>query len=309
MKCNILVAAVCAVLALCSFQTASAVIVAGNNNQSVNGTAGSVPSGFNYWPNVGSYGSGTNVYLGNGWAITANHLSSSTTTINGITYTVDQTSVLTNPNDSTLTDLKMLHLQIDNAHPAPSVAVPDIASSSPAQNDLILDIGRGRDRSSAFSQTYNSTFSGPTPLAYTGYALSAAQDMRWGNNLVSSASTQYIGYGVGGTAPFVASFISDFTQFGGQSSEFQLTPGDSGGGVFRQVAGVWQLTGINLAEGIFANQDPFTSAVFGDASYMADLSGYRSQIMTFVPEPSSLALAGCAAAVALLATARRRFRR
>jgi hypothetical protein len=309
MKCNILLAAVCAVLALSSYRTASAVIVAGDNNQSVNGTAGSVPSGFNYWAAVGSFGSGTSVYVGNGWALSANHLSSSTTTINGITYTIDQTSVLTNPNDSSPTDLQMLHLQIDNSHPLPAVFVPDIASSSPAQNDLILDIGRGRDRSGAFSQTYNSTFSGPTPAMYTGYALSAAQDMRWGNNWVSSASTSYIGYGPGGTAPFVASFIADFTQFGGQSSEFQLTPGDSGGGVFRQVAGVWQLTGINIAEGIFANQNPNTSAVFGNASYMADLSVYRSQIMTLVPEPSSLALAGCAAAVALVATAHRRFRR
>jgi hypothetical protein len=309
MKCNIFVAAVCAVLAFSSYRTASAVIVAGNNNQSVNGTAGSVPAGFNYWAAVGSFGSGASVYVGNGWAISANHLGSSTTTINGITYTIDQTSVLTNPNDSSPTDLQMLHLQIDNAHPLPSVAAPDIASTSPAQNDLILSIGRGRDRSSAFSQTYNSTFSGATPAVYTGYALSAAQDMRWGNNLVSSASTQYVGYGPGNTAPFVASFYADFTQFGGQSSEFQITPGDSGGGVFRQVGGVWQLTGINIAEGTFANQNPFTSAVFGQTSYMADLSIYRSQIMTFVPEPSSLALAGCAAAVAMLAVVRRRLHR
>jgi hypothetical protein len=92
------------------------------------------------------------------------------------------------------------------------------------------------------------------------------------------------------------------------SHSFQLTPGDSGGGVFRQVGGVWQLTGINIAEGIFENQNPFTSAVFGNTSYMADLSVYRSEIMTLVPEPSSLALAGCAVAVALIATARRRFR-
>lgn len=308
MKCKILVAMLCAALALCSCRTASAVIVAGDNNQSINGTPGSVPSGFNYWSAVGSFGSGTDVYLGNGWAISAAHLSASTTTINGVTYTIDQTQQLTNPNDSSLTDIKLLHLQIDNAHPAPSVAVPVIANTSPGVNDLILDIGRGRDRSSAFSQTFNSTFSGSTPATYTGYALSAAQDMRWGNNLVSTG-TSYIGYGSGGTAPFVASFVADFTQFGGQSSEFQLTPGDSGGGVFRQVAGVWQLTGINLAEGIFANQNPGTSAVFGNTSYMADLSVYRPQIMTFVPEPSSLALAGSAAVVALCAAARRRFRR
>jgi hypothetical protein len=42
---------------------------------------------------------------------------------------------------------------------------------------------------------------------------------------------------------------------------------------------------------------------------MADLSVYRSQIMTLVPEPSSIALAGSALAVALCGVARRCLRR
>ncbi|HEY2838904.1 MAG TPA: hypothetical protein VGJ26_07135 [Pirellulales bacterium] len=317
MKFNNLVAVLCAIVALCCCRTASAVIVAGDNNQSINGTAGSVPAGFSYWPSVGIYGAGASVYLGNDWAISAAHLNSATTNIGGIVYTIDATQVLTNPNDLSVplaargqpTDLQLLHLHIDGTHPAPSVAVPAIASSSPLTSAYLLDVGRGRDRSSAFSQTYNSTFTGSSPAMYTGYALNAGQDMRWGDNLVSSASTVYTAFGAGGTPPYVANFTTNFSQFGGTSSEFQLTPGDSGGGAFRQVGGVWQLSGINIDEGIFANQNPNTSAVFGNVSYMADLSVYRSEIMAIIPEPSSVALAGSAAFFALIAVARRRIRR
>jgi len=313
---KILPCALCAVVLLVIYRPASAVIVAGDYKNlpgNVNQTAGSTPSGFNYWPSVGIYGSGAAVYLGNDWAITAKHLSSPTTTIGGIVYTVDSTVTLQNPNDLSVplaargqnTDLQLIHLQIDGLHPSPSVATPVIASSSPSQTDYLLSIGRGRGRGVA-TRTFNSTFSGTTPAVYTGYDLTTGQTMRWGDNLVSSASTTWTAFGAGGTPPYVAEFRADYTQFGGQHNEFQLTPGDSGGGVFRQVGGLWELTGLNLATGTFASQNAFTQSAFGNVSYMADLSIYRDQIMSIVPEPSSFVLAGFAIAGSLVGVIRRR---
>ena len=55
----------------------------------------------------------------------------------------------------------------------------------------------------------------------------------------------------------------------------------------------WELSGVMLTVGNLDGQ-PIETAVFGDQTFIADLSQYRSQILVVIPEPSSalLLLAG-----------------
>jgi hypothetical protein len=79
---------------------------------------------------------------------------------------------------------------------------------------------------------------------------------------------------------------------------------DSGGAVFAKQSGQWKLAGIILANDPYSGQPGgSTTAVYGNHSYFADLSFYRSQIVTIaVPEPAGLTqlfVAGLAGGVGL----------
>ena len=97
---------------------------------------------------------------------------------------------------------------------------------------------------------------------------------------------------------------------GNGTAEAQAVAGDFGGAVFAKHGGQWQLAGIMVAaEGYSGQPSPELTAVFGNETFMADLSYYRNQIVTVVPEPGAVALASMALAVgAACATIRRRIR-
>ena len=80
--------------------------------------------------------------------------------------------------------------------------------------------------------------------------------------------------------------------------------------MFAKHGGQWQLAGIMVAaEGYSGQPSPELTAVFGNETFMADLSYYRNQIVAVVPEPSAATLAGMALAVgAAWPTIRRRIR-
>lgn len=102
-----------------------------------------------------------------------------------------------------------------------------------------------------------------------------------------------------------ASLATQFNSSGG-ANEFQAASGDSGGAVFTQINGTWELAGIILAIGTFDSQ-PSDTAVYGNCTYCADLRGYSSQIeeAMAVPEPGTLVLLAIGA-LSFLAYARRR---
>ena len=84
---------------------------------------------------------------------------------------------------------------------------------------------------------------------------------------------------------------------GNGTSEAQAVAGDSGGPVFAKHGGQWQLAGIMVAaEGYSGQPSLELTAVFGNETFMADLSYYRNQIVAVVPEPGAVALAGMALA-------------
>ena len=247
------------------------------------------------WNNVGGISIGTGVYLGYGWVLTANHIGSGAgITLGGVTYTMAPGTghQLTNAGasgKSTLTDLSMFQLQ----GALPNLPAIRIASSAPANGDTVTMIGRGSIQDANRTFWNVDTSAGPvgpwvwteTTAAsanYAGYKTIGGGTMRWGTNVIDDNDWVLDGY----------DFFALGTTFdpGVSNNEAQVVVGDSGGAVFVKQAGEWSLAGIIIATGVFPDQPGVAgTAVYGNASYFADLSYYRPQIMALaVPEPAAM---------------------
>jgi len=264
------------------------------------------------WANVGSLGIGTGVYLGSNWVLTANHVGGGSIVLGGGTYAMlaGSGTRLTNggaPGKAPLTDLYMYRL----ATTPTGLGGVAIAATASGTGAAVTMIGAGRDRGAFTEWSVNQ---GTNPWTWTevpsggsfaGYKALATRAMRWGTNTVSS-SALWIDAGFGDT--FMLG--TTFNDLGPPSNEAQAAYGDSGGGVFRKNGSAWQLAGVILTVGGYSGQpDPGANAIYGNATYAADLSFYRSQIVAIVPEPSVGAVAavvvGLAACVRRTARSRR----
>lgn len=263
------------------------------------------------WANVGVLGIGTGVYLGNDWVLTASHVGGGSIVLNGGTYAMlaGSGTRLTNggePGKSTLTDLYMFRLATT---PIGLAGVPIAAAATGSGAELTM-IGAGRDRG-AFTQWSVNT--GTTPWAWTevpsggnaaGYKTLSSRAMRWGTNNVSGTGV-WVNAGFGDAK----TLTTTFTDHGVYSTESQAAYGDSGGGVFHKNGSTWELSGLILTVAGFSGQpDAGANAVFGNATYAADLSFYRPQIMAIVPEPQAIVLVVTAAGGLLVARSLRRRR-
>lgn len=253
---------------------------------------------------------GTAIYLGNGWVLTAGHVGGTGIVLSSGTYlqasgsNTSFTLVNDSPGRSTYTDLYMFKLATE---PVGLPSIP-IASSMPARGDPVVMIGGGRDRG-AFTQ-WNVVTSTTGPWSWTptpsggnfaGFFAQSSRAIRWGTNTIESRDFWEKMYWGGGPNDYneVKSLTTVFDADLG-STEAQAVRNDSGGAVFTKVGGQWQLAGVIYAVATFPQQPTNLngeSAVFGDETYLADLSYYRPQIVAVVPEPSAAALAALAAVV------------
>ena len=221
--------------------------------------------------NVGIRGSGSAVYLGDGWVLTATHVGAGATLFNNTWYNPVANSAvqLANPPGngySATTDLTLY--QIDGRPNLPSVL---IGSAPPAVGWQVTMIGNGRDRLPSQAFWTSSWAPAASPAPYAGYIWAATQNIRWGTNVVSTVG---IPSGVGANSE--TAFATQFT--GNTQYDAQGTPGDSGGGVFhKDAAGNWNLAGLMFSTSSLSGQ-PWGISVYGNSTYSADLSVYRSQI-------------------------------
>jgi Dockerin type I domain len=284
----------CLGLALCMTNQSGAVLIASGNG-SGNTTAPANDPGF---ANVGIRGSGSAVYLGDGWVLTADHVGDGSTLFQNVWYNeVPGSAVqLTNPTGAGFTTYSdLLMYKIEDPPDLPSIS---ISSTAPSVGWNVTMIGNGRDRNG--SEAYWTTSWAPAspPGAYAGYIWASTNDIRWGTSLVSMTSAAE-GIGAYSETAFATSFLPGSTPY-----EAQGTPGDSGGGVFHQnpTTGAWSLAGIMFSASSLPGQ-PWGATAYGDATYSADLSVYRSEIDHIMALPGDANMDGVVNAQDLLLVA------
>lgn len=252
----------------------------------------SAPSPDPGWSNVGLRGSWGAIYLGNGWVLTAGHVAAGTVELDGLSYPHLPSLVTQIENgDGSLADLRVFGLAL----PHPPLPDLPLASTSPALGEPAILIGPGVDRGAATSWQPNP----PLPPIIEGYEWGGGSAMRWGTNEIAPTPAMPI--------LDTMSIATEFDE-GDTTHECQAAVGDSGGALFIENAGTWELAGVLFAIGGYINQ-PSNTALYGNPTYAADIAVYRDSILDIisVPEPGGGLLAGLALLrVLVFRSARRR---
>lgn len=223
--------------------------------------------------NVGPRGSGSAVYLGNSWVLTAQHVGAGSVqfTENGVTHSytaVPNSAVIITNSDNSPTDLVLY--KINGLPNLPSVVID---TTAPKLGQSVDMIGWGRDYNPQLAYWTSSWQPSAVPATYAGYIWGATQNQRWGTNTISAVN-QWDGVGQG----IEQSFSTTFSNI---PNNGQGAPGDSGGGVFTKTANGWQLAGIMFT---ITNQsgEPFGMSVFGQQTHIANLSAYATKINSII---------------------------
>lgn len=213
--------------------------------------------------------SGSAVYLGNGYLLTAKHLTSTAkVTFDGSTYyDVDQSFHST---FSTNVDLKVVRL---TEIPGSLTGVQLLGTpSEQAAQVLLIGWGVGRQVPDATGPSFN-------------WGGTGTSTKRWGANmlegLVNVSGAGYQSQGLYFNLDADSSLGDD---------EAAMTQYDSGSGMFQFINGQWYLVGINI--GVSAS-NVSTFGEPGDMNFAVRISPYYDEIlanMEVIPEPSTVAL-------------------
>ena len=258
------------------------------------------------WDSVGERAGLTAIHIRNGWVLSANHVAIGPTLFDGVLYeAIPGTTTRLDNGDGSFADLKVW-----GVYPHPPLPDLAIRSSTAQPNGQVIVIGHGRDRGAA-TDTDDPLVWVPPPAPPNppigGYLWASSRTIRWGTNKIG-----------GKWLPHPNNTVSWYTIFdesgGGYTThEAHAANGDSGGAVFYKQGPNWELMGLMHAVSLYPG-DPetpgsgqqFNSALYGNATVIADLSFYRDDIMalTAVPEPGGALM--LAAGITFLMTAGRR---
>ncbi|MCH2169831.1 trypsin-like serine protease [Myxococcota bacterium] len=232
------------------------------------------------WRHVGIQGGLPIIYLGNDWVLTAGHVPFSNVWIDGVSYTSIPGSriLLPNPTGGSA-DLAVWQIEDGPDFPNLPIRENDLEpAASFVAGDEVVMIGRGRSR-------------GVDPItcgSFTGYDSITPNVIRWGTNQVLWSGIE-LSLGAYTTDTFVTQFDAapvgtDTRCESGDCSEAQATMGDSGGAVFAHDGTRWELAGVMLAVASQACSLPAhpSTVLYGDQTYIANLSSYRDAIIAIV---------------------------
>lgn len=248
--------------------------------------------------NVGKLNGATAIYLGSGWVLGASHVGIGTVTFGSQSFApIGPATLLNNKGTAGMTANSDLILFQINGDPGLPPLV--ISPASPAMEEELVLIGNGASRQSSRSLYTVDQNSGEnddvwTPTTTSGpdveplFAPATADGIRWGENNVEFTDLN-VDAGFGSVQSFASIFEDDPANL---PNEAQAVLGDSGGAVFRKVGQTWQLTGMIHAVGTLSGYDNIPggtgSSIPGESvTYIADLSFYRSQIVSAIPEPGT----------------------
>lgn len=237
------------------------------------------------------------IYLGNGYVLTAQHVSTGSVTnvqfsTGGPSYAIDTTygfqQVAAN------VDLKVFRLQDTN----PVGVTPVNLWTDPTNfggSSLLIGWGNGRNPSVA------------TQTASVAWGADSTAAKRWARNSIDSAAN-----GSTDVAPYTNDILYSSTglpaNIGSPTAdellEGSLTVHDSGGGVFQNISGTWYLVGV-----MEATTSGGTTTFGADTDIYVRVNSYADEIQSLIaiPEPSTIVLTGLGGLI-LLAQLRRKYR-
>lgn len=270
-----------AAVIVASSQAARAVVISYGDGQGNTRAAAENP----YWGNVARMSGASVVYLGNRWAITANHVSDADVRFSdGRVFKIGVGADVTLKNSltSAIPDLRLVRLAEDPGLPA----VP-LVDATPGAATRVMMVGAGLDRGRqeigwALRRTASGTAMTQVPLpaaTMLGFNQQSSAAMRWGYNLVDSGGLTF-------TNQNTFAFSTTFDLLG-LPFEAQAAVGDSGGGVFALADGSFKLAGIMITLQGLPGQLAGTVA-FGDKTFSADVATYSDQIQAVLNRPEPL---------------------
>ena len=229
-----------------------------------------------------SSSSGSAIYLGAGFMLTANHVTlgaSQRVTFDGVTsFSVDMTFNSGTGSKQVASDVDLKVFKLTSF---PSVTVVNLGSSSPYIADTTL-IGYGVGR-------------GATPLETDTVAWGAKDTVakRWGINVPRQlANISYSGYNYTAIVSVMGSGTSSPAGVG--DNEAGLSVIDSGSGMFQKISGTWYLMGVGAtvsqqagADTTTFDRDSVSGSNQGDKNYHVSVSTYRDDILAIIPEPTT----------------------
>jgi hypothetical protein len=242
---------------------AAAVIIA-TGDGTANTTAPADDFGFD---NVGSIAE-TAVYLGNGWVISANHVSQGDVRLVGRDWPSVPGSKLRlrSPDARVSADLALFRLR----EPLPPLASLHVSQTGPGVGEHVVLMGNGPDRGEPVVSE-----------GKRGWSWADSHSLRWGTNQVHATGLT-VQAGIGDSTVAFSMRLSPT-----HPTPFESTVGigDSGGAAFVKRDGRWELAGVLFAAKTWSDQ-PARTALYGNITYAADLSVYREQIESIVKRPA-----------------------
>ena len=237
--------------------------------------------------NVGTRGRSSAVYIGDGWVLTAAHVSGGNVKLGGTTYQWlrETNTVIRNPAGTGLSefaDLRLFRLATE-----PSLPDLTLSRESPEAGTFSILIGNGKDRDkdlvgwSIEGNGSNRVWRESAPPAdENGFKWLTTNSMGWGANEVDSDGNADDDNFITTETGF-ADTISLSTTFDDIPNfpEGQAATNDSGGALFtRKANGDWELTGIIHSIGLLDAQ-PSQTSVFGNRTFAAAIPAYYDAII------------------------------
>lgn len=281
----------------------SAIILFGHDNSTnITDPANGIP-----WKNVAKMEigagvtSGSGVYLGNQFLITANHVAVDRVVIDGHTFLVDTTfssgGFVAGQRQVSSADLKILRLVSDPFDTISGLSTITLNASTS------LDLNRA-----SYLVGYGAGKGTESPSEGWAWDASTAGVQRWGTN-----TTENYTVNVGAHPNITVSLTTAFDA--GPADEAALAINDSGSALFQFISGQWRLSGIGFAVEVAGSSfyNRTSGSIFGDErdhSFFARIAHYKTDIdaILAIPEPSTWALLTLSAGAGILAWRTRRRR-